>query len=351
MLEGLMNRRSLLKVGLSASCILASSTPARLGPTADGERTSWMPERWGIMVHWIAPGPAPLSGPWISDLNRAVNRFQLERFLEQFEESGASWVIFTIGQNTSYYASPNAYLDSLVGRGHASERDLVNELIVRIRALNKRSILYLPGEIDAPTILHRAFEWNPADQSKFEAKYTSFIREYAVRYGMNCDGWWIDGCYDWPQFRLKQRHWDLWGNALRAGNSRAAVAFNDGSFTQSYFNPLTGEQDYIAGECNGLSDGAIVLGDAKSKIKFRPSGQFIGSPPRQFHLLAPIDCGGQWAHAAPGRFPSPLYTDYQLFSAVETCLKVKGAVTLNVGVSQEGQMSSQTIAQLSRMKH
>ncbi len=344
-----MNRRSVLS-GLAAGCAFASLTPGYLGPTEANERTSWMQGRWGMMVHWIAPGPAPLSGPWIPDLDRAVDQFHLDRFMEQFWEGGASWIIFTIGQNTSYYASPNSYLDRVVGQGHCSERDLINELIIRVRALERRSILYLPGEVNAPTALHQGFEWNPKDQSGFEVRYTNFIREYATRFGSNCDGWWIDGCYDWPQFRLKQRHWRLWIDAMRAGNSLAAIALNDGSFTQSLFDPLTDMQDFISGECNRIADAAIVLGDANSRRRFLPSSQNIGQPPRQFHLLTPIDCGGQWAHSKLGEFLPPLYSDQELFPLVEKCLEVKGAVTLNVGISQEGLMPKQTISQLSRMK-
>jgi hypothetical protein len=345
-----MNRRSVLS-GLAAGCVLASLAPGRLSPTEANERTSWMQGRWGMMVHWIAPGPAPLSGPWIPDLNCAVDQFQLDRFMEQFEEAGASWIIFTIGQNTSYYASPNSYLDRLIGQGHCSKRDLINELIIRVRALHRRSILYLPGEVNAPTSLHDGFEWNPKDQSRFEVKYTDFIREYATRFGSNCDGWWIDGCYDWPQFRLKQRHWSLWVDAMRAGNPLAAIALNDGSFTQSFFDPLTDMQDFISGECNRIAGGAIVLGDANSGRRYIPSSQNIGRPSRQFHLLTPIDCGGLWAHSTPGEFLPPLYSDRELFPLVEKCLEVKGAVTLNVGISQEGVMSKQTISQLSRIKH
>ena len=66
---------------------------------------------YGVMVHWLAPGPAAEKGPYIRDLNRAVDAFQLDRFVQDFQRTGADWLIFTIGQNTSYYASPNATLD------------------------------------------------------------------------------------------------------------------------------------------------------------------------------------------------------------------------------------------------
>jgi hypothetical protein len=343
-----VNRRSFIGCSIGAG-LAVRSIQGSLAATQVSDRAAWMRGKWGMMVHWLAPGAWPVFGHWIGDLNRGVNQFSLDRFLEQFVESGASWIIFTIGQNTTYYASPNNYFDTVVGPGHCSERDLVGELFARVKSLRRRSIAYLPGEIRAPVALHEGFSWNPDDQSNFELKYTRFIREYATRFGSNCDGWWIDGCYDWPAFPLRQRHWGLWSDALRSGNPDAALAFNDGSFTQSLFDPLTEEQDYIAGECNRLRDGKIVLGAADSASLYLPTSQNIGSPPRQFHLLTPIDCGGSWTHPHEGEFLPPFYSDKELFPVVEKCLQVNGAVTLNVGISQEGFMSRQTIDQLRRM--
>lgn len=99
--------------------------------------------RRGLMVHWIAPRPAPEKGEWILDLNRAVDAFNLTRFLEEFEESGSDYLIFTVGQNTSWFSSPSATLDELVGPGHCSRRDLMLELAQGLHRLGKRFIPYL----------------------------------------------------------------------------------------------------------------------------------------------------------------------------------------------------------------
>jgi len=158
-------------------------------------RADWMvQDSYGLMVHWLAPGPAAEKGPYIHDLNRAVDAFQLDRFVQDFQHTGADWMIFTIGQNTSYYASPNSTLDRLAGPGHCSKRDLVLEIAQRLKKLGKRFIAYLPSEVNAPKDLRAAFAWNPKDQSEFQRRYTDFIREYALRYGKNLDGWWFDGC-------------------------------------------------------------------------------------------------------------------------------------------------------------
>ena len=187
-MEHITRRTSIVRAAGAAAALVAGNPLRAAGQAkppnnAKTRRTEWMAGAWGIMCHWIAPGPAPEKGERVTDLNRAVNAFHLPRFLEQFEESGAGFVIFTIGQNTSYYASPNATLDRLAGPGHCSERDLILEIAQGAHKLGKRFIPYLPAEIRAPEALHKPFAWNPADQSEFEKRYTDFVREYALRYG------------------------------------------------------------------------------------------------------------------------------------------------------------------------
>ena len=52
-------------------------------------RAAWMSGHWGLMVHWIPPGPAAEKGPYISDPDRAVEAFNVDRFLTQFAATGA----------------------------------------------------------------------------------------------------------------------------------------------------------------------------------------------------------------------------------------------------------------------
>jgi hypothetical protein len=207
-----------------------------------------MSGRWGLMVHWIAPGPAAEQGPYLRDLNAAVDRFDVPRLLAQFAGTGADWLIFTIGQNTGFYASPNATFDRLAGPGHCARRDLVLELARGVTALGRRFICYLPAESKWVTPLHAALAWNPADQSEYERRYTAFIREYSLRLGRLNSGWWYDGCYNWKAYRQAQRHWELWCDASRAGNPDAALAFNDGSYCCGRETPITPLQDFLSGE-------------------------------------------------------------------------------------------------------
>ena len=67
----------------------------------------------------------------------------------------------------------------------------------------------------------------------------------------------------------------------------------------------------------------------------------------RWHALVPIDCF--WGHETPGPMEPPKYPDGELFSFVKNCRKVGGAVTLNVGIYQEGHIGEATLAQLKRL--
>ncbi|MDQ2732311.1 MAG: hypothetical protein M3Y56_11675 [Armatimonadota bacterium] len=349
MMNRRMTRREWIRTGgaglAGGAALLAGLRPLE-GRKMTNHRTDWMTRgSFGMMVHWIAPGPAPEKGEWIRDLNRAVDGFDVAGFLDQFRQSGASWLIFTIGQNSTYYASPNATLDGWAGPGHTSRRDLALEIARGVHKQGKRFIGYLPAEVNAPEPLHNAFRWNPADQTEFQHRYTAFIREYSERYGKHLSGWWFDGCYTWPEFPNRLYDWPLWCDAARAGNPNAVVAFNDGSFCTGNTKPLTPLQDYLSGEVETLQDGKIRLGRGKDAPLYLPTSRWVDAC--QWHALVPIDCF--WAHETPGPMEPPRYPDAELFSFVKSCKAVGGAVTLNVGIYQEGHIGPATLAQLERL--
>ena len=312
-------------------------------------RTDWMSAgKFGMMVHWIAPGPAPEKGEWVSDLNEAVDRFDLDRFTAQFAATGADWLIFTIGQNSGYYAGPNATLDELAGPGHCSRRHLVLELAQRVSQLGKRFVGYLPAEVNGQSeAIHRAFAWDPADQSEFQRRYCAFVRDYAVKFGALLHGWWFDGCYTWPVFPNSLYDWPAWCAAARAGNPEAVLAFNDGSFCIGITEPLTPLQDYLSGETEVLREGQIRLGRDENAPLYLPEARFVPGTECQWHSLLFIDAF--WGHAQPGPMEPLLYSDDELFSFVRSCRSVGGAVTLNVGIYQEGHIGRDAEAQLQRL--
>ena len=304
-------------------------------------RAAWMADAsFGIMVHYLIAPAGETAQDRHREFCRIVDGFDLEAFTDQFASTGADWLIFTIGQNTGYWCSPNRFLDAAAPL-HTSERDLALEVARRIRGLGKRFIAYLPSEVSWQSDeIKAAFGWNPADQSLFQRRYTQFVRDYSLKFGRSLDGWWFDGCYDWDPFPNRLYEWQRWFEAARAGNPDAIVAFNDGAFCINKVKPVTPLEDYHAGEVHMLVNGKIKLGHDADSPLYLPDSQYVDGV--QWHALLPVDStfeGGAPYH----------YSDEELFGWVDACKAVRGAVTLNLPIGQDGRVPEGSIGQMQRL--
>ncbi|OIP01199.1 MAG: hypothetical protein COZ06_14190 [Armatimonadetes bacterium CG_4_10_14_3_um_filter_66_18] len=309
--------------------------------TTRAHRTDWMAEgSFGLMVHYLVSPPGESHAERAPALNGIVNGFDVDGFVEQLASTGADWLIFTLGQNTGYYNSPNKWLDARLP-GHTPDRDLVLEIAVRLHALGKRFIAYLPAETAAQRqAIHEVFAWNPRDQHEFQRRYREFLRAYSLKFGRLCDGWWFDGCYEWDVFHNSLYEWPEWIAAAKAGNPDALVAFNDGSFCINKVKPVTPLEDYHAGEVHLLVGGKIQLGHDANSPLYLPDARFIDGV--QWHALVPVDStfeGGEPHH----------YADEELLGFLKACKSVGGAVTLNLPVSMGGVIPEESVEQMRRL--
>lgn len=314
---------------------LAAPDPAR------AERTRWMAEgSFGLMVHYLIAPPGETDAERTAAFSRIVDGFDLDAFMAAFEVSGADWLIFTIGQNTGYYCSPNAFLDEAVP-GRTSRRDLALEVARRVKGLGKRFVAYLPAEVSwQKGAVQEAFAWNPADQREFQERYQDFIRAYAEKFGDLLDGWWFDGCYTWDVFPNRLMDWPAWLAAAKAGNPAAIVAFNDGAFCINNVPPVTPLEDYHAGEVHMLVGGKIKLGHEPDSPLWLPTERFIDGV--QVHCLVPVDStfeGGEPYH----------YSDDELFGFVDACRAVQAGATLNLPVGVDGVIPAASAEQVRRL--
>jgi hypothetical protein len=308
-------------------------------------RADWMSKgSFGLMVHYLITPPGNTPDEKTSAFNQTLARFDLARFRKDFLSTGADWLIFTVGQNTRYYNSPNAWLDARQP-GHTSRRDLVLELAQALKSCGKRFIAYLPAEVCAPVELHSTFGWrtNEPTQKEFQRNYQEFIRSYSLQYGKHCDGWWFDGCYEWPVFPNKNLDFANYIAAARGGNPQAIVAFNDGSFCIGKVKPVTPLEDYHAGEIHTLVEGKIALGWWQNNPKpYLPDSRFVEGV--QWHGLMPVDS----TFAGP-TLPDQHYDDRTLIELLKRVKAVGGAMTFNVPVSVEGHIPEKTLQQMQRV--
>ena len=351
-------------------------------------RAFWMRDgKFGVMVHWCVPKTPPQFGKRIEDINKAADRFDLDRFIKDFRRTQADWLVFTIGQGSGF-ASPNQTFDQIAGPGHCARRDLVLEIAREVKKLGKRFMTYIHCSARIyPEHVRQGFGWNleTGDTPKAVYQpYMAFIAEYSRRYGRLVDGWWFDGASRDPSQRERMRSFL---RAARTGNPDAAVALNDGSFCLGLSRPVVADQDFLAGETEFLLKGKIRYGHGHDVMTLRPTnrqkhprgfgraaGDCLGfvdtlplpQPPPTclWHALIPMDVMWEhgnpynqewqnppfkWVPPKPHQMEDPLYTVDDLETVVRDFKAVGGGVTFNVGIFQEGGLGPKTVSQLAEL--
>src|SRR3982750_3962038 len=114
------------------------------------ERAGWMQSaKFGVMTHYLQD--------WLSQTenlsidvdkwNDLVNHFNTDKLAESVKATGAGYLIFSIGQNSGYYVSPNKVYDRMVGRdtSRCAKRDLIADLGNSLHKLGLKLIVYLPS--------------------------------------------------------------------------------------------------------------------------------------------------------------------------------------------------------------
>jgi len=220
--------------------------------------TDWFKDAgYGIMVHYLKPVIVPEGGS--REWNDAVNSFDVERFASQANQANAGFVMFTLGQNSGYYCSPNAAFDSIVGTKPGelcSVRDLPMELMKALQKYNIPLILYLPANPPVSNKLvsekfHYPYGRDSATSQYNQAILEDMIREWSMRYGEGVKGWWFDGLYKWNNILSTRMDMSLDHNisthtlAAKAGNKNSIVTYNYGFGKIQVNTPYC---DYSSGE-------------------------------------------------------------------------------------------------------
>lgn len=354
--------RSFLPVTLLSlfiiSLSLAGPTIQTVRPDGTPNKAAWMAQgAFGVMTHYLVTPKGNTPEEKTADLNRIVNQFDVDGYVQQIEATGADWVIFTICQGTGYLSTHEEFIDQIEA-GYSPSRDLIPELGKKLHEHGKRLILYIPwantpADPNVKRILGMGSEG-------YADRHNDFIRHFALKMGKNYDGWWFDSCA--PQ---DESAWRKEMEACRAGNSEAVIAFSGAEFcaTNGKVNPICPIEDYHPGEIHLLEDGKIrtdfiyppgegIYITADSKLRkqgkeatyYMPDAQFIGGV--QWHGLLPIDL--TFNPAVPNQYCH--YSDKVLFRFVEDIKSVGGALTINVPIDIEtGHIPDDSHSQLVRL--
>jgi len=306
---------------------------------------------WGLMVEFLAaPASTYYQNLTSDEWQRRVDNYALDRVVQQIVESQARYIIFTIGQSSGHYCSPNATYDAIVGRNPSllSRRDLVKEMADALAKHDIKTLAYVvshapTGDVEACRALRCLPPWQenqwrvpeaayggqpPLDArlTEFQLHWEAVVREWSLRWGDSISGWWVDSCqpapmlYDHPD----GPNWNSLAAALRAGNPKSILAFNPGvTWPVLPFSPV---EDYSAGEANNL-----IVGCAPC-----PVGRFVGTA--QYQVLTYL--GEYWGRGNP-RFQTPLVVEY-----TREVLRVGGSMTWDVPYHEDGTLMEPHFKQL-----
>src|SRR3990172_7167311 len=137
-----MNIRLVMKAALAAALFAAEGWAlGHADPFAAREKgRQWLAKaKFGVFVHYLGQG---------DDWNGKVDSFDVRHFADQIARTKAGYVVFTLGQNSGYYCSPNATYEKYAGYKvgqRCSRRDLPMEIADALAKRGVRLMLYLPS--------------------------------------------------------------------------------------------------------------------------------------------------------------------------------------------------------------
>jgi alpha-L-fucosidase len=321
-------------------------------PVLAAEPTDWFRDaKWGVMTHYLGAPPSSDGGAELTAdaWNAQIDAFDMEGLVKQLASTGTKYCLFTLGQNSGHYCSPNATYDRFVGisPSKCSKRDLIADLAKALRPHGIRLMVYIPSGAPAadPVAVERlGWKWGRADGwprggpltherlAEFQKKWEAVIREWYLRWGKDVAGWWIDGCYfaddmyrfdDAPNFKT-------FAAALKAGNPEAIVAFNPGITLPVIAH--TRFEEYTAGE--------VSLKQVPEAIQTCPGRWITRDGARvQYHLLTFL--GDSWCRGEKPQLPDERIVEY-----VRAVNAKDGAITFDVPIEKSGRIPEPFVKQL-----
>lgn len=301
----------------------------------------WFVKTYGISFHWTDRS-APKQGP-VMPYKEAVDKFDVNAFIDMVRETGAGHVIFTLQHGVKWCPAPIASWEEIYP-GFTTQRDLIGEIAAGLAKYDIKLILYMnPHTLGTPDPGYFHFweaqnypflpELNGQGKTFFKQQM-KIMEEIGGRYKKNLAGYVFDGCFE-MYLRCYDYPFEEFYKACKKGNPKRIISHN------YWIWPVYTEwMDYFAGEGFGPGSGIenckryLTAGPAKG---LQAHGWFIIDAP--------------WGHYRPNTpMEPPIYDNATLIRFVQKCLKNKVAVSLNVGCYQDGSIGTETLEQLKALK-
>lgn len=339
-----MNRRHFLAM-LAAGGVTALRTRGLFGSDQENgyvrANTDWLAQcRFGIGVHWTAQ-TVPRQGRPLT-FQKAVEAFDLPKFMEQFKDSGADYLLFTAAHALQMLPAPHPIMDKLLP-DRTCQRDLIAELAEALAAQGKPLLVYYNHSCNQAQ--DRAWEqavgYHDRDKNRLAQNLMDIVGWMGERYGKRIRAWWFDSPYsldprgphnsvstDMTGFQFP---WESFTAAAKRGLPDRLVTYNPGVAETFLY---TTHQDYWSGELVNL--------ETPAKSRYLDNGlQWFG--------WTCLEDRAWVHHQLDFEMPQPLYGDHAIIAYVRQCVAQRAPMTFNVGIYQDGTMAEASVSQLHRL--
>jgi hypothetical protein len=313
----MLDFRSLELVPVAAKDKIAAEYDKALDSRAS---VDWMMEAgYGLMFHWTSQSVQPDGS--IKPYEEAVNEFDVERFAGLVEETGAGFVFLTIGHAESYCPAPIKSWEKC-HPGMTTERDLIMEISDALSMKDIRFLCYINGPLGFKLDVNGD---RPEEKEKreFVKNFNNILSEMGNRYKDKVAGYWFDSWYqifeEYPEVPFEDFH-----SASKTGNKDRIICLNSWIYP-----PVTPWQEYWAGEVGGRM-GLPVNG-------YMENGPVTDLPYQALLIMEPY-----WVQKE-AKMPPPRFTSDKLAGYIKDCIKNKGAVTINLGIYQDGTVGEEAL--------
>jgi alpha-L-fucosidase len=315
---GVLTFRSLVLTPVAAKAAIEADRQEALKARAS---TEWMAKAgYGLMFHYTSQSIS--KDGTHKPFAQAVDEFDVKRFADMVQETGAGYVIFTVCHAQPYCPAPLSSWEKYFP-GKTTKRDLIAEMAQALNAKGIKLMCYFPA--------HVIGKYPRASSQEFTRMTTDIVKEFGERYGEKVAGYWFDGFYQcfekYPDFSFRE-----FFKICKAGNPNRVVALN------SWIYPNVSEwQEYWAGETTNPV-GLPVHGTTPER---GPGG---GLRYQSLLIMEPY-----WMQESVA-MPRPQFTAQRLGDYVSQCKAKGGAVTINLGIYQEGTVDPRAVDVLKEVR-
>jgi len=306
----LLNIRSIELVPVSAYQSIGKENKKAVASRAS---IDWLTKTgYGLMFHWTSQSVNPDGSN--KPYEQAVNDFDVKKFANMVEETGAGYVIFTIGHAEQFCPAAIKSWEKM-HPGKTTQRDLIEEMANALNTKDIRLICYMNS--------YGTAKFGKVDNVEFYKTFTDILKEFGDRYKEKIAGYWFDCWYQifegFPGIPFED-----FFKATKTGNKDRIICLN------SWIYPsVTPWQEFWAGE-------------VASPVALPENGFMKDGPVPNLQYQALLIMEPYWVQEK-AQMPNPRFTSAELSKYIRDCMDKKGAVTINLGIYQNGTVGEKAL--------